>query len=195
MDNIKWGKYLRIDKEPAQVASEQEDNMKFYGKFVLHRDNILDVGCGKGMLVDWLRTKGKEAFGVAISESDIKRGIKQYNFGDSIITIGDMHELPYNNKIFDAIHCKDTYEHAIAPFIAMCEFNRVLTIGGFCFIVIPGEEWIHCDYHYSLFNEVQMKEMFYKCNFLYLGCIKSKPPKGNTIFSCYSAIKQGDIKL
>lgn len=193
MNNAKWQKYLRIDKEPPPT-SEQEDNMKYYGENVLSHNPILDVGCGRGMLVDWLRKHKKNAFGITIMFKDIVVGNKKYQFSRDILRLGDMHEIPFPDNHFEAIHCKDVYEHAIAPFIVMCEFNRILKIGGLCYIVIPGTEWIKCDYHYSLLNEAQMREMFRKCNFELRHIEVGKPPVGGTQFSCYSAYKIGNMK-
>ena len=191
MDNDKWIRYLRIPEEhPA--SSEQSDNMKHWGKHMLTYKRVLDVGAGTGMLVHWLRNHGVNAVGVTINKTEIARGKKKY--GDDLkLDYGDMHELPYSDGTLDAIHCKDTFEHAIAPYIALCEFNRVLRNVGFCLIVIPGEEWIECDYHYSVLYERQMREMFRKCRFKLDKVEREKAPVGATVFTSYYAYKEEDI--
>lgn len=191
MDHNKWTRYLRIPEEhPA--SSEQPDNMKYWGKFMLDYKRVLDVGAGMGMLVNWLREKGINAVGITINKAEIHRGHKRYK--NVLLDYGDMHELPYSSNTLNAIHCKDTFEHSIAPYIVLCEFNRVLVKGGLCLIVVPGEEWIECDYHYSLLYERQMREMFKKCNFELREVTKEKPPVGGTVFTSYFAYKTGDIK-
>lgn len=200
MNSEKWNKYLRQNLEPGPT-SEQEDNMKYFGQPVIEYASkcedtpvVLDIGCGTGMFVHWLNQNNIDAVGVTLKPNDIETGRKRY---DKIkLTLGDMHELPFSkDKIFNVVHSKDVYEHAISPFIAMCEVNRVLKIGGLCYIVIPGPEWIKCDYHYSLLNEAQMTEMFRKCNFSLDKVEKHKAVVGSTVFSCYCAFKKGDISL
>ena len=192
MDNVKWQRYLRVPEEhPA--TSEQPDNMKHWGKFMLPYKRVLDVGAGTGMLVDWLQKRKINAVGVTICRAEINKGKR--NYGNQLrLDLGDMHELPYSDNTIDAIHCKDTFEHAIAPYIALCEFNRVLVKGGLCMIVLPGEEWIECDYHYSWLYPRQMNEMFKKCRFNVKDTRTEKPPVGGTTFTTYFAHKLGDIK-
>jgi len=193
MDHEKWTKYLRIpDEHPA--SSEQPDNMKHYGKHVnIWGQWVLDVGCGTGMLVDWLRKQNVLAFGCTVVQAEIKKGKKKY--GDDLpIKFGDMHELPYGDAEFDAIHCKDTLEHAIAPYIALCEFNRVLKPGGFLLIVQPGEEWIECSYHYSWMYDRQMREMLKKTKFEVVKTSSGKPPVDGTTFTEYHCKKTGEIE-
>ena len=84
-------------------------------------------------------------------------------------------------------------EHAIAPYIALCEFNRALKPGGFLLIVQPGEEWIECDYHYAWMYERQMREMLRKTKFCVEKIESGKPPRGGTIFSSYFCRKEGEI--
>ena len=193
MNHEKWIRYLRIpDEHPA--SSEQTDNMKHYGALVdLKGERVLDVGCGTGMLVDWLRKRGVNAIGCTVVKQEIAKGKRRY--GDDLpIEYADMHELPYSDGTLDAIHCKDTLEHAIAPYIALCEFNRVLRPGGFLLIVQPGEEWIECDYHYAWMYERQMKEMLRKTKFKLVRTESGKPPVGGTIFTEFHCVKEGEIE-
>ena len=191
MDHKKWLMYLRIPEEhPA--SSEQPDNMQYYGKHVLDYGRVLDVGCGTGMLVNWLDKQKVNAMGCSVVQSEIDKGKARY--GSHLrLDYADMHELPYTDGTIDAIHCKDVLEHSIAPYIALCEFNRVLRMDGYLLIVQPGEEWIECDYHYSIMTDRQMKEMMRKCGFEIERIEKGPPPKGNTIFTEFHCKKIGDI--
>jgi len=192
MDDKKWKKYLRIpDEHPA--TSENQQNMEHYGKHMIQHTQVLDVGCGTGMLVNWLRGKGTSAKGCTVVQKEINIGKNRYG-QDLPIELGDMHELPFGDGTIDAIHCKDVLEHAIAPYIALCEFNRVLKPGGFMLIVQPGEEWIECEYHYAWMYERQMREMMKKTKFVVDRIESGKPPKGGTIFYSYFCHKDGEVQ-
>ena len=194
MDNIKWQKYLRIPQEPI-ASSEQEDNMKEYGQHMLPYKNVLDVGCGKGMLVHWLHTKNINAIGITKNPKEIELGKAMYG-KDHKIQVGDMHEIPFPDKHFDALHTKDCMEHAIAPYIALCEFNRVLKPNGFCLIVVPDvKQWQTEHYHYSCLYRDQMEALFKKTKFKVIKVTEAPPPVGGTIFTSYFLEKNGDIEL
>jgi len=194
MDHKKWLKYLRIPNEPF-AASEQEDNMKFYGKEMLKYKKVLDVGCGTGLLVNWLRGKGIDAQGITITQKEVSVGKARYG-KDHPIRYGDMHEIPFGDSSFDAINSKDSFEHSLAPYVVLCEFNRLLKDGGFCLIVVPDvRQWQNEDYHYSLFYSDQMKQLFNKTNFKMEKAEAGPPPVGGTIFTSYFLKKKGNIKF
>ena len=90
----------------------------------LRPKSALDVGCGAGQLVKWLRFFGVEAYGVEISQyaldlarEDIKKYLKK----------GDIAELPYDDNQFDAVVSYDVMEHLERSKIrkAMAESVRV----------------------------------------------------------------------
>ena len=80
--------------------------------------------------------------------------------------MGDMHDMSLPDRSFDGIYCRESYEHSVAPYIALCEMNRVLKLNGHVLINLPWEEWIREDSHFSVLTPAQMREMFFKCRFV-----------------------------
>lgn len=68
------------------------------------------------------------------------------------LVVGDMHDLPFPQKTFDAVYSKEVLEHSPCPYLALLEINRVLKPDGQFFHHIPWgwdkqRDW----YHFSCF--------------------------------------------
>lgn len=77
-------------------------------KIFLNPKNCLDVGCGTGRLVYYLRKLGIEAYGVEISSAALQlvpKEIKPY------VKYGDILNLPYPRNSFDLVLTFDVLEH------------------------------------------------------------------------------------
>ena len=110
-------------------------------------DRYLDLGCGTGNLVRWLRNNGKHAEGVSYQIEEIMFGKKWHRFPDGVLHHADIHSLPFEDASFDTIIIWDTLEHCVSPLIVLCEARRVAGDNGKCLCFIPGENWWGCRYH------------------------------------------------
>jgi ubiquinone/menaquinone biosynthesis C-methylase UbiE len=77
----------------------------------------------------------------------------------------DFHELKFNNAEFDAVYMREALEHSIAPFIALCEVNRVLKTEGIFLVNVPSQDWVDWHCHYIVPTEKQLKALLDKTNF------------------------------
>lgn len=156
MNQEKWNKYLKAGG-PYSGDCAPDDTPPAIEKWEI-KGKILDIGCGKGGWTHMLKNKG-EVIGL-----DIQPKENDYGF---IPVKGDMHELPFADKTFDGVFCGNSFEHALAPYIVMCEINRVLKVGGELLIIIPeaNERWVKDGWHISVLNEVQIDSLCDKTNF------------------------------
>lgn len=53
------------------------------------------------------------------------------------VELGDMHRLPFPNNAFCAVLASHVLEHSPAPYVALCEMQRVLAPTGTLLIVMP----------------------------------------------------------
>lgn len=77
-------------------------------KILFHPKKVLDVGCGMGELVFWLRHLGVEAFGVDISDYAISNAHPSMR---TYLKRGSITNLPYEDSSFGLITTFDVLEH------------------------------------------------------------------------------------
>lgn len=124
--NKTMGKYASYEAARFYPAFEA---MADYIRRTIKPNRVLDIGCAKGYLVDVLREKGIEAFGVDISQYAIDQSplhIQPY------VETCDLNTeiLPYPDNHFDCIICMGTLEYIAMQQHALKEISRVLAKGG-----------------------------------------------------------------
>lgn len=104
----------------------------------LRNGRMLDVGCGTGFSMMWLRGQFESngAFGVDVSEHAIEFWRKR---GLDTVTVARTGALPFSANEFDLVTCFDVVYQLEAPAAreAIAEMNRVLKRGGLLFIREP----------------------------------------------------------
>lgn len=115
------------------------------GESMLFLDNcrLLDVGCGTGFSMIWLRERfnSSASFGVDVSEHAAafwrKRGL-------DTIAISGAGALPFPANEFDLVTCFDVVYQLEPEAVrgALSEMNRVLKRGGLLFIREPAYDWL-----------------------------------------------------
>ncbi|MGC1709892.1 MAG: class I SAM-dependent methyltransferase [Nitrosotalea sp.] len=85
--------------------------------FIKTRKNILDAGCGVGYISNWVATESKaQVFGIDISQSVDNAYV---NFGSKRNNLhfmqANIEELPFKEKSFDLIICKEVIHHTPEP--------------------------------------------------------------------------------
>ncbi|MDJ0723044.1 MAG: glycosyltransferase [Desulfobacterales bacterium] len=162
----KWNRYV------DSTVNEYSATSRWQGVDALHRElfqkipaecsAVLDLGCGDGWSTNELIAMGKAAVGVTINPTEVRHARETYGIE---LHLQDMHDLQFPDGHFDCIYCRESFEHCVAPYIALCEMNRVLKPGGYALINIPDAVWIREDSHFSVLSPPQMHEMCYKCRF------------------------------
>lgn len=106
-------------------------------------DRLLDLGCGTGYSMVWLRDRFKfaEAYGVDLSPHAAALW-RERNLDTVALASAD--KLPFPDKSFDLVTCFDVIyqlndERASA---AVSEMHRVLKPGGILFIREPAYQWM-----------------------------------------------------
>lgn len=80
----------------------------FWIKTVINPKNVLDVGCGNGSLIYYLRKFDIEAYGVEISKYAMETAPKELQ---PFIKFGDITKIPYKDDSFDLVVSFDVLEH------------------------------------------------------------------------------------
>jgi len=162
----KWNRYVDSTVNEYSATSQwkgvDEQHKELFQEIPSHCRHILDLGCGDGWSTNALRDSGKNAVGITINPSEAEHALRRFNLH---LHVQDMHDIQFPDQNFDCVYCREAFEHCVAPYIALCEMNRVLKHQGYVLINLPDTKWIREDSHFSVLTPAQMHEMFYKCRF------------------------------
>lgn len=81
------------------------------------------------------------------------------------VSVGDMHDMPFETGAFGFLHAANVLEHAFAPYIALTECRRVLRDGGCANFVLPsfeGEHGGHGPFHLHCLTRDVWIELLHK---------------------------------
>jgi len=126
--------------------------------------SILDIGCGGGRNMQWLKSFGK-VIGVDNNPKAIEF-CQQY--GTTILA--DAAKLPLPDGSFDLITAFDVLEHLEDDKSAIKEWGRVLNNGGYLFISVPAYQWLFSSRdkqlgHYRRYNLHNLVQLLRNENF------------------------------
>jgi len=84
----------------------------FFGKLqrLIPFRTVLDGGAGNGMGVRMLRSLGKAAYGIELSEDVLKRDAYDL-LSSGLVQVGTLSDLPYVSDLFDLVTSADVLEH------------------------------------------------------------------------------------
>ena len=105
----------------------------------------LDVGCGIGIMVHYLRFLGFEAEGVEISEWAVEYGRRELALEK--VRRGTVQEAAYADGSFGFVTLVHVVEHLDDPVPVLREVFRILEPGGLVYVELPCSERDTSDYY------------------------------------------------
>jgi SAM-dependent methyltransferase len=96
---------------------------------------VLDVACGTGEWLAYLREGGAEVSGIDISEFAIQAC--RQRFGDAEFHCGPAEELPFADRRFDLVTCMGSLEHFMDKPRALREMTRVAKPDAKFLVLVP----------------------------------------------------------
>lgn len=94
-------------------------------------DNVLDVGCGTGPVIELLSKKYPEKHFVGLDITPAMIEVAQSKrLSNAEFIVGDAENLPFGDGSFDAVLCANSFHHYPNPGAFLREAHRVLRPGG-----------------------------------------------------------------
>lgn len=132
--------YLKVcyGEENRPYTSYPEKLAKYlYDKYKMkNKNNLLEIGCGRGEIL-----KSFKNFGLEVEGVDLSTEAREFN-KDIKVQVLDMENdiLPYSSNSFDIIFSKSVLEHLSNPDRYMKEAFRVLKPKGILLTLVPDWE-------------------------------------------------------
>lgn len=149
--------YERSDHPVALLRSENALRNPWIAEMIQEllgkEAKVLDMGCGGGLLTQFLSDLGHQVTGIDLSASSLEVAKKRDLQGRIRYERADAASLPSPNDSFDVVCAMDLLEHVEAPEALIAEASRVLKNGGLFFfhtfnrnllsrlMIIKGVEW------------------------------------------------------
>jgi SAM-dependent methyltransferase len=120
--------YIKIMEKSFQARLRLIQRFKKSGR-------LLEIGCGDGHFLRYLKERGYEVFGLDTSEFAVS--LAQENVGKPQIFKGQIFEARYPEGFFDVICLFEVLEHLHNPASVLKEARRTLKNGGILVITVP----------------------------------------------------------
>lgn len=95
---------------------------------------FLDIGCATGRLLEEMRARGWNTFGVEVCEPSVRHARERRGLE---VHLGTLETAPYPEGSFDAVHFSHVIEHVNDPYAFLARVRDLLKPGGNAFIVTP----------------------------------------------------------
>jgi 2-polyprenyl-3-methyl-5-hydroxy-6-metoxy-1,4-benzoquinol methylase len=148
--------YYGTGKRFMGVVEWLLDNLHTYRAYQIERHQrpgkVLDIGCGRGLLLNKLRQRGWDPVGTELSED--AAAYARNRLGLNVIT-QPLDEINFPSNEFDLVILWHVLEHVHAPRDIVHEIARILKPGGTLLVAVPNfgswearwgrNRWFHLD--------------------------------------------------
>ncbi|MCP4645434.1 MAG: class I SAM-dependent methyltransferase [bacterium] len=100
---------------------------------------VLEIGFGTGLLLDALRKRGNDVYGIDVGEDIVAKA--QARGLENVLLLDVSEEpLPFEDDFFDAIYCYEVLEHLTNPHRLFTEIRRTLKWDCCLYFSVPAQE-------------------------------------------------------
>ncbi|MDO8610070.1 MAG: class I SAM-dependent methyltransferase [bacterium] len=132
-----------------RIALERFDKVT---QLISNNMSMLDVGCGKGEFLNYLKEKKKDVILSGIDLSDIAIDFIKTRL-EGTFKVGNINNISeYFTDKFDVIVCFETLEHLDDPVLFIREVRKVLKKDGFLIITTPYQNLVGSEEHLYTFD-------------------------------------------
>jgi SAM-dependent methyltransferase len=127
----------------------------------IENSRILDVGCGTGIFMLPIITKGcLNLTGIDGQNEFINKAIRRGYNDVKVINDFNFSSFPFSDKEFDIAICKDVFEHLVNPEFCLSEIYRILKPNGLLLIHVPHHFPLLKRFKFLFFNNIDTYNFF-----------------------------------
>lgn len=129
--------------------------------------DILDAGCGTGMMLSWLTrySQAKPVIGIDVSRHGLRFCRRR---GHPLLALASVTGLPFATNRFDLVTCCDALDELpttdAGDMEALHEFHRILRPRGLLYLRVPAYEWLRSghDTAFNTYHRYTLREVITK---------------------------------
>jgi len=132
---------------------------KWINQQIERHSRVLEIGCGRGLLLSSLSQRGHECHGTERSELAARRALRQVGIK---IQVGALDKCHFQRDYFDLVILWHVLEHLENPAETLALAGELLRVGGLLILEVPnlislqsrlsGRHWFHLDLERHLFH-------------------------------------------
>lgn len=154
-------------RDKSWLDQQSKDHIAILKKFNLTTGKILDIGCGNGLFLNYMKNSGWEVLGIEPSDS-ARKNAKSLNVPTQATLRG------IKKASFDVIMLRYTLEHLLDPLKFLKKTKSFLDKNGILIIVVPNdynslqicatkigfnEWWVRTPDHINYFNFKSLRQL------------------------------------
>lgn len=141
-DNLGVDWYHGLDHPVALLRAENRFRAPWIAQKLPFPSNILDIGCGAGLISNPLAKSGHQVTGIDLSEQSLATARMFDETGKVRYIRANAYSLPFADGEFDAVMAMDVLEHVEEPVLLIAEAARVLKPKGRFFFHTFNRNWL-----------------------------------------------------
>ncbi len=188
--------YIAEDiRDKTYLEITYEERLQIFSKLTQGR-NLLDVGCGAGLFMNFSKKKGWNVTGIEPSNLAALEA-KELNLE---VFEGELEDFVKLNELkFDVIYLKNVLEHVASPEKTLECCKKIMSKEGVLFVEVPNDyqaiqkiavkilneprSWISVPDHINYFNYSSLRKLLVRVGF--------KPVKRTTTYPIYALLMMG----
>jgi len=141
LDAPEWMNYFDVpeiyeDKAAKVRLIEFEERLNRLDKFFKNQGSLLDIGIATGEFMSMANERGWNVSGLDISDFAVEKALEKFGVKAEV---GNLLEIDFNGKKFDAIHLNHVFEHLLDPVASLCKISKLMHSGSLLIIEVPNQ--------------------------------------------------------
>lgn len=142
-----------LENQRSKRIKMWKSRLETLNSFAGRKGKLLDMGCGEGLFLELASKVGWDITGTEISPFAVKYGKGRLDLN---ILQGELMDIGFPDKAFDAVTVWHVLEHTRNPIIVLREIRRIIKDDGVLIMAVPNLNNIFSQWAYRLVKGKRM---------------------------------------